>query len=342
MSAPALVDCDVHAPTPTIERLGGHLDQYWREYAVEAGFQEPSSVRTVYPPGAATTRRPGAAETPEALLAHLDAEGAGVAIVNCFAGVEALRNADFAHAFAAAVNDWVAAEWLDRDPRLRAAIVVKPDDPGGAAAEIERRAPDPRFVQVLLPARADRPYGNRVYWPLLEAASTRGLPLAIHFGGSSGNPPTPVGWPSYYLEEYVGMAHVFQAQVTSLVAEGAFERFPDLRVVLLESGFSWLPPLIWRLDKEWKGLRREIPWVTRPPSETIRDRLRAAIQPIDGPGDPAGLLRLVEQIGGDEFLMFSSDYPHAHARAFEEAFGALPPALERAIRHDTAARLYRL
>jgi len=67
-------------------------------------------VRTVYPPGAPTTRRPRADDTLAGLAAHLDAEGASVAILNCFAGVEALRNADFAHAIAAAVNGWLAAE----------------------------------------------------------------------------------------------------------------------------------------------------------------------------------------------------------------------------------------
>jgi predicted TIM-barrel fold metal-dependent hydrolase len=338
-----LADCDVHAPAPSLEVLAPHLDGYWRDYAREAGFRAPSSIQTVYPAGAPTTMRAGADGSLEDLAAHLTREGASVAIVNCFSGVEALRNVDFAGALASAVNDWVAAEWLARDERLRAAIVVKPDDPAGAAAEVARLAGDPRFVHVLLPVRAERPYGNRAYWPLLEAAVAHGRPLALHFGGSSGNPPTPVGWPSYYVEEYVGMAHVFAAQITSLIAEGAFERFPALRVVLLESGWSWLPPLMWRLDKEWRGLRREIPWVKRAPSETIRAQMRAAIQPIDGPREAAGLLRLLEQIGGEDFLMFSSDYPHGHARGYEEAFaGALPPELDRRIRYETAAEFYAL
>jgi predicted TIM-barrel fold metal-dependent hydrolase len=335
-----VIVCDVHAPTPDVEALGAHLDEYWREYAAEAGFRAPSSVATVYPPGAPTT---GAASTPAELSAHLDAEGAAYAIVNCFSGVEALRNVDFANAYAAAVNDWLAMKWLGHDGRLRAGIVVKPDDPAGAAAEIARCAADERFVHVLLPVRADRPYGNRFYWPLLDAAVEHGRPLALHFGGSSGNPPTPVGWPSYYLEEYVGMGHIFEAQLTSLIAEGAFERYPELRVVLLESGFGWLPPLLWRLDKEWKGLRREIPWVQTAPSETIRDRVRVAVQPVDGPPDAAGLSRLLERLGSDDLLVYSSDHPHTHLRTYEESLGAVvSPELDRKIRHDNAAALYGL
>jgi len=338
-----VIDCDVHAPTPSLEVVGGYLDPYWREYAAEAGFRAPSSVATVYPPNAPTTRRPGADDSVEGLSAHLDAEGAAFAVLNCFSGVEALRNVDFANAYAAAVNDWIAAEWLSRDQRLRAAIVVKPDDPAGAAAEIGRLAGDPRFVHVLLPVRADRPYGNRFYWPLFEAAVEHGRPLALHFGGSSGNPPTPVGWPSYYLEEYVGMGHVFEAQLTSLVAEGTFERFPGLRVVLLESGFGWIPPLLWRLDKEWRGLRREVPWVRRAPSETIREHFRVSVQPLDGPPEPDRLLRLLERLGSEELLVYASDHPHAHARSYEAALAPLVgPELDHRIRFDNAATVYGL
>ena len=126
-------------------------------------------------------------------------------------------------------------------------------------------------------------------------------------------------------------------------AEGAFERFPELRVVLLESGFGWLPPLMWRLDKEWKGLRREIPWVRQAPSTTIRERVRVAVQPVDGPPDGEGLGRLLERLGSDDLLVYASDHPHAHLRTYDEALAPVVSAeLDRRIRYENAASLYAL
>ncbi|UGS35296.1 amidohydrolase family protein [Capillimicrobium parvum] len=341
MTAP--VDSDVHAAPPAVAELRPYLGDYWRSYVDECGFAGPAGLAVATPPNAPTAGVPGGGATLEALGQHLSSLGASHGVLHCPYGLEGLRNLEFASALATAVNDWLADQWLDHDDRLRATLLVKAEDAPGAVAEIERRAADPRFVGVLLPARSDRPYGQRAYFPVFEAAAAHGLPVVLHFGGCTGNPPTPVGWPTYYIEEYVGMVHAFEAQLTSLVAEGVLQRLADLRIVLAESGFTWLPSIMWRLDKEWKGLRREIPWVTTAPSALIRRQVRATVQPVDGPGDPARLRRAVEQLGSEEMLLFASDHPHRHAQHFEEALaGVLEPEHERAILRGNAVEVFGL
>src|SRR3712207_9312632 len=78
------------------------------------------------------------------------------------------------------------------------------------------------------------------------------------------------GWPSFYVEEVSEHATSCQNQVISLVVEGVFERFPALKVILIECGFAWLPSVGWRLDTHWKTLKSEVPHLTRAPSEQIR------------------------------------------------------------------------
>ena len=139
------------------------------------------------------------------------------------------------------------------------------------------------------------------------------------------------------------MSQVFQSQVLSLIAEGTFDRYPQLRVALIEGGFTWMPSLMWRLDKEWRGLRRDIPWVKRPPSEYIREHIRLTLQPVDAPPRTRQLLEVLEQMGGRDLLMFSSDYPHCHDGAPEEALPIqLPDSLRDRIGSENAREFYRL
>jgi predicted TIM-barrel fold metal-dependent hydrolase len=336
----SVIDCDLHAASPPVEALFPYLSEHWREYIRTSAFK--GAIDTAYPPRAPTSVAPDAEPLISVELAKtrvLDPWQAEIGIVNCNYGVDGLHNPDTAAAMAAAVNDWLAADWLDKEPRLRASMVVPTRVPEMAAQEIERAARHTGFVQVLLPVRSEAPYGNRRYLPIFEAAAKHDLVVSLQFGGAPGNPPTGSGWPSYYIEEYVGMAQVFQTQVLSMIVEGVFDRFENLRVALIEGGWTWLPSLMWRIDTDWKGLRREVPWNTKPPSSYIRERIKLSLQPIDAPPNPRHLVQLISALGSEDLLMFSTDYPHWHDTALPEG---LPDGLKRKILRDNAREFYRL
>ena len=139
------------------------------------------------------------------------------------------------------------------------------------------------------------------------------------------------------------MASAFASQLTSLIAEGTLDRFERLRISLIESGFGWLPAFMWRFDKGWRGLRREIPWTRRLPSGYVREHVRVSLQPVDGPPDPTELERVIDQLGSDRMLMFSTDYPHRHSSEGLDAVPAgLPPAAEQRLLDANAREHYRL
>lgn len=346
---PTRIDADLHNVVPHIYALFPYLPDHWREHISQSLFK--GAVDSSYPRNAPTTARPGSVPSNGVAGSDLGALQSQVldpleteyAILCCTYAIDSLHHPDAALALARAVNDWQIAEWLEKDPRLRASIVVPSQLPALAAEEIDRVGDHPGFVQVSLPVRSHHPYGSRLYHPLWAAIARHQLVTGIHFGGAPGNPPTASGWPSYYLEEYVGMAQVFQSQVVSIISEGVFDLFPNIRVALLESGFTWLPPFMWRFDKEWKNLRRLVPWVKRAPSAYLREHVRVSIQPLDAPPDPAQLLQIVDQIGSEGMLLYASDYPHLHAFDAEDTLLArLPESFAQKIRSENARALYDL
>ena len=197
--------------------------------------------------------------------------------------VQTFRDENLAAVFARALNDWLAAEWLAKDPRLRGSVVLPIQSVERAVEEIERRAADKRFVQVLMLAMGEHPLGKSMYWPIYAAAERHGFAVGIHAGSSYHHALTGSGWPTYYLEDYAAQSLGFHTQLGSLICEGVFVKYPKLKVVLIESGVTWLPPYLWRLSKFWRGVRNEVPWIDRSPEEFVRDHVRLTIQPFDAP-----------------------------------------------------------
>lgn len=345
-----VIDCDIHNEVSSIEQLMPYLADYWQDYVRGSAFGGPHA--NDYPRGAPTSARPGSMPAGggqagsnlklvrEQVLTPWDTE---IGILNCSYRVQSIKQEDLAADLATAVNRWQIEEWLEPEPRLRGSLVVPSQTPARAAEEISRFGNHARFVQVVLPVRSYIPYGNRYYDPLYAAAVEHELVVGINFGGAPGHPPTPVGWPSTYLEEHAGMAQVFQSQVISIIAEGVFDRFPDLRIALIEGGFAWMPSLMWRLDKEWKGLRSNTPWVRRAPSDYIRDHMRLTVQPVGAPPDPRYIHQTIEQLESDTLLMFATDYPHWHYDEVSEAWPvSLPEPLSSNIWSENARSFYRL
>ena len=226
---------------------------------------------------------------------------------------------------------------LDRWPSRRSA-------PPQAAAEIRRVGKHPRIVQVIMTSATRIPYGDRCYWPIYEAACDLGLPVAIHPGAECKGIANgyAAGMPTRYLDWHTNIPQNYMGQLTSLVCEGVFVEFPDLRFVMIEGGLAWIPAVLWRLDKNWKGPRFSVPWLTRPPSEYVFEHVRFTSQPIEEPERPEHLQALFEAVHAEQTVMFSTDYPHWDGDSSTHAIPPLPPRLARRVFFDNAADLYGL
>lgn len=351
ISAPrrtGIIDCDVHTFPTSIDEIKARLPQPWRDRYGGGGrgfFGNPvhGNRLDARPPSGG-----GAATDPEFLRRQLlDTFGIAHAVILPRAFCNLQPDPDFGTAIAAAYNDWLADTWLGKynaDGAFKGSITVAHQDPPAAAREIERWAGHPHMVQVMTDSGARAPFGQRQYYPIYEACTRHGLPLAIHPGtdGMGINvQPTP-GYPTHYIEWHTCLSLGFQAHLVSFLTEGVFERFPGFRVVLVEGGVSWLPALMWRLDAEYKALRSEVPWLKQLPSRYLAKHVRLTSQPLERPEDPKHLLRMLDMLDAEHLLMFSSDYPHWDFDSPAEAFPALPEGLHRRIFEQNAREWYKL
>jgi predicted TIM-barrel fold metal-dependent hydrolase len=120
---------------------------------------------------------------------------------------------------------------------------------------------------------------------------------------------TVYGYPRTFAEWHMSHPHATMCQLYSFVFNGVFDEFPDLRLCLLEAGFTWLPHSLWRMDEHYKAFRAETPWVKRMPSDHVRDHVVVATQPKEEIS-AKHLLDIVDMVGSDRLIVYSSDYPH--------------------------------
>jgi uncharacterized protein len=323
-----VIDCDVHYLPRSAADWIPYLPREWREYV-----ESPGGGRTVPIGGAFITpteqqdgvfrldsfppEGPPGSDYETMREQYFDRFDIRAALLTQAAGPN-VPNGELVAAMCQAWNDWLADEWLSgKDDRLFGTMFVPTHDPQKAAAEVRRVAANPRFAAAHLFYAAGRPFGHSVYDPIYAAANEMDIALYVHgsTGEISGAEALPASGGSvlhYRLEMFATLSHPMSHHLTSMIVQGTFEKFPNLRVVVAEEGVAWLPWLITQLDSNYELLKRDSKWVRRRPSEYLRERLGVSTQPVEASIDDRR--RLVDFLatveGIEDMVCFSSDYPH--------------------------------
>lgn len=323
----SVFDCDVrvNADAGAIARYADPVWDGWRPIIPPLPYRFPA---TTLPPRA----------TIETLRREvLDPHGVERAVVSgTLHPGDAVTQFEYHAAFARAYNDWLAAEWLAADERLYGSVHVMSQVPDEAAREIDRWGEHPRMVQVVLPARGGEGFGLEGYRPIFRAAARHDLVVALVPGASTA---TAIGFPESLAEWHAGRVQSFMGQVLSLVFSGLFDEHPELRVVVVGGGWTWVPYLMWTMDSNYRPLRAEVPWLRRLPSEHVPGHLSFTATPFppDVPGEH--LVEMVGMAGFDEWLVWGSGYPDP-GHASPDVLGAFPEGLRRKVLGSNAEGLY--
>jgi uncharacterized protein len=313
----SIIDCDVHSDSR--EAIIALLPERWRQYVERVGVRcfpsrglstgNGSYRLDTFPPKGGPGSDPDFAR--EQLL---DEYGITAAVLNTITFGSGNMPNELAQALARASNEFNQS-WLENDDRWRASINVTMGDPASAVAEMVRcREISDRYVQVALDPNSERPAGNPEYWPIYEAAAEMSIPVGFHIVAKSKHRlDTALGQTSYYYELRTALDILAQPLVCSLIFEGVFDRWPNLKVGLIETDWTWVVPMAWRLDATWRVLRDEVPNLQRRPSEYFREHFWHSTQPSVETEHPDQIYEVFDQLESNGFgnrLMFATDYPH--------------------------------
>lgn len=308
-----LIDCDVHQAPPTRELWLQFLDEPYRSEVARWGLRSlRSGIR--YEEGG--NRWDASARTHNDVKTQLldPYEHTYALLTGTYGEIAGIPDPEYVNALCRAYNDYTEQHWLRADSRYCMAVKVPLQDPLLAVKEIERWVGHPQVKAISFWGGAERlPFGHRYYWPIYEAANRHGIPIHVHPATTAtiASAATSAAGPvSTYLQAHVALPQFYQAHLISLIFEGVFERFPNLRIAFVEGGFGWAPHVVWRMDKEFKGLRQQAPHLKRLPSQYVRDHIKFTTQPIEEPEKTEHLLQLIDMLGGPEMLMYASDFPH--------------------------------
>lgn len=349
-----LVDCDLHPLIADMRVLGPRMSERAarRAFGGHLGTAARDPNRIPHPTGGLRLDSvppgggPAGSDPAFARDQWLDPYGISAAVLIPVQAGTVIPWGDepAAREFISAFNDHLLEEWHGLDARYRLAISIPPNDAEGAVREAERLVDAPGVVAINVPL-AGVNMGRRHFFPLYELAESADLPILVHPTGAEGNlltaPWVAGGLPRTYPERHSLLLQPGQSLLASLVFGGVFAAFPRLRVVLVEYGFSWVPPMVWRMDDAWAAGDRRLAGLERPPSAYVRDNVRFTTQPVDEPDDISQLWRLLEMMDAGRTLMFSSDYPHWDTDAPKVTLTArLPQHLRERIAWRTAAECF--
>jgi predicted TIM-barrel fold metal-dependent hydrolase len=297
----------------------------------------------------ATNRAPGAGDVTKRMV-DLDQEGIWAELVFPSLGMwsSSFRTPEVLREALRVSNDWAWETIEGHSPRLKATAQVSTLVIEDAVAELERVA-EMGYKAVFMPVQPhplQKDYNQDVWEPFWAAAEAANIVIAFHIGTdpidlSSG---TSAGimyrGPGGAVLNYTETTFGGQRAVMKMVASGALDRHPDLKVLVSEGGATWVPFVADRMEEGYRQHAMAVrPKLKRSPKEIIYSQVYASFQ-----HDESAVAACTAM--GFNNVMWGSDYPHMEGtyghtqETLHGLFDGVDPAVQRRITVNAFRELF--
>ena len=291
-----------------------------------------------------SSRPPGSRDV-NLRLHDLDQEGVWAEVMYQSIGLwsSLIEDPELIRIAARAENEWLASEIQAIAPgRLVPAALMPMLQVEDAVAECEHAA-EVGLHLISLPTGnppGTKDYNDMSWEPLWAAAEATGMVVGFHIGTDGGDQSAKFRGPGGAILNYVETTYGGQYSVMKLIASGALERHPDLRVLVSEGGATWVPFIGDRMNEAYRQHHMFVrPQLQKLPKEYLYRQVYASFQHDESA--PAAMSAM-----GYQNVMFGSDYPHLEGtyghtqKTLHELFDDVSPEVRQRITRGAFEELF--
>jgi predicted TIM-barrel fold metal-dependent hydrolase len=206
-----------------------------------------------------------------------------------------------------AYNSWFTETILGADPRIKTMLGLPFDSPEATLRTIRMYADHPGVIGFLVTSQRSVGVYRNEYMPIYRELEERGMPLGFHAGPNQNDSMTST-MNRFLSAHAMSFVTCNMTHMTNWVINGIGERFPNLKVIWIESGLAWVPFMMQRLDHEYQLRQSDAPLLKKMPSDYMRDMYYTS-QPLEV--TDLGLLESTfRAVDAENTLLYSSDWPH--------------------------------
>jgi predicted TIM-barrel fold metal-dependent hydrolase len=274
-------------------------------------------------------------------LQDLDQEGIRCQLAFPSVGMwsSSVEDPELSREVAHAYNRWALEDFMANQNRIFTPAVIPLADPHDAATELEWAAEN-GFQAVFMPCGIPegKEWGLDLWEPVWAAAEANNVVLAYHIG--TGGEHVVYRGPGGAVVNYMETTYPGMRVVSQLVAGGALDRHPNLKLLVAEGGASWVPAIGDRMDEAYRQHGMFVrPRLSRLPSEIIRQQVYTSFQHD---------ISAVQIVGatGYENVMWGDDYPHLEGtyghtqETLHQLFDGVNPRVQQRVLRGTFEELF--